>query len=181
MRRIMNITYMSLDGLTEQMEHWHYDLIDDELTKHGSDLLATCDALVLGRKTFEGFAETWPSETSDIADKLNSMKKYVASTTLQTADQWTNSTLIKGDLVEEIAKIKQEPGQNIMMYGFGPVARTLVQHGLLDELHLGVHPVLAGRGELSEMLFHQGTTAKLELIGTHALASGVIFLTYRPV
>lgn len=179
MRRIVSMAYMSLDGLIELMEHWHFDYIDDEVTKLVSDQLATSDALLMGRRTYEGFAETWPSATGDIADKINSMKKYVASTTLETAD-WTNSVVIKGDLAEEVGRIKQEPGQDILMYGFGPVAQTLVRHGLLDELHLGVHPVLAGTGGLSEMLFREGNAARLELIGTRPLGSGVVILSYRP-
>ena len=178
MRRIVSFTNMSLDGLIELMEEWHFDYIDDETTKIAEQQLSTCDALILGRRTYDAFAETWPARTGAIAEKLNSMKKYVASTTLDKAD-WNNSTLIRGNLVEEVAKIKQQPGQDILMYGFGPVAQTLLQHGLFDDLHVAVHPVLTGVGGLGEMLFRPGNAARLELTGTHALASGVVVLSYR--
>lgn len=179
MRRIVNITHMSLDGLIELMEHWHFDYVDGELTRHFSDQLAASDALLMGRRTYEGFAESWPSRTGEIADKINGMKKYVASTTMETAE-WTNSVVIRSELAEAVTTIKQEPGEDILMYGFGPVAQTLIEHGLLDELHLGVNPVLAGTGGLSEMLFREGNAARLELTGTHALGSGVVILSYRP-
>ena len=124
------------------------------------------------------------------------MKKYVASTTLEKAD-WTNSTVIDGDLVEEVTKIKELPGRDILMFGFGPVARTLLQHGLLDEIRLWVHPVLVGAGSPSDLLFREGNTSRMtpvdtrtlgsggpdsrmKLVDNKTLASGIVILSYQP-
>ena len=126
MRRIINSTNVSLDGVVEIMGGWgwHFEYVADAFDELTRDHLAACDALLMGRRTYETFAEAWPSQTGDYADRINSMKKYVASTTLDKA-AWTNSTVIHGDLVEEVTKLKELPGQDIMMFGFGPVARTL--------------------------------------------------------
>jgi dihydrofolate reductase len=171
---------MSLDGLIETITEWHFDYVDDELNALTAAQLATSDALILGRRTYEGFAEAWPSATGEVADKFNSMRKYVVSSTLESAD-WTNTTVIRGDVAAEIARIKEEPGQDILMYGFGPVAETLLKHGLLDEIQVGINPLLTGAGGLDEMLFRPGNAAKLELLGTRALGSGIVILSYRPL
>lgn len=178
MRRIINSTFVSLDGLTEHLERWHFDYIDDDANAFTAELLSRSDALLMGRLTYESFAGAWPSRSGEIADKINAMRKYVASTTLRTAE-WTNSTIVEGDLVEAVAKIKQEPGKDILMYGVGQVAETLLKHGLLDELHLWVHPVLAGTGGLGDMLLREGNSARFELAGTRTFGSGVVVLSYR--
>jgi dihydrofolate reductase len=178
MRRIINSTYVSLDGLIEHLERWHFDYIDDEATAFTSELLARSDALLLGRRTYESFAEAWPPRTGDIADKINAMRKHVASTTLETAD-WNNSTVIRGDVADAVSELKRQPGQDILMYGFGPLAQTLVQHGLLDELHLWVHPVFVGAGDVSDTLLREGNSARFQLAGTRTFASGVVILSYR--
>ena len=131
MRRIINSTYVSLDSLIELLDRWHFDYLDDASNKVEWDQLLTSDALLMGRRTYEGFAEVWPSRD--------------------------------GDLAEEVAKLKQQPGQDILMYGFGPVAQTLQQHGLLDEVRLWVHPVFVGSGSPSDMLFREGNSARLRL------------------
>ena len=179
MRRVINSTYVSLDGLIELLDHWHFDYLDDASNKVEWDQLVTSDALLMGRRTYEGFAEVWPSRDGDFADKINGMTKYVASTTLKRPD-WANSVVIDGDLAEEVAKLKRQPGQDILMYGFGPVAQTLLQHGLLDEIRLWVHPVFVGAGGPSDMLFREGNSARLRLAGTRPLASGVVVLSYHP-
>jgi dihydrofolate reductase len=179
MRRIINSTYVSLDGLIEHLEHWHFAYLDDEANSFAWDQLAASDAMLMGRRTYEGFAASWPSHTGAFADKINSMQKYVASTTLKQAD-WTNATIITGDLVEEVAWRKQQPGQDILMYGFGPVAQTLLQHGLLDEIRLWFHPVFAGVGGPSELLFRAGNTASMKLVATKVLGSGIVILSYQP-
>ena len=139
MRRIINSTYVSLDGVIEHPEQWQFDYLDDATNKFESDQLFASDALLMGRRTYQSFAEAWPSQTGPFADKINTMPKYVASTTLQQAD-WPDTTIINGDLVQEVTKLKQQPGNDILMYGFGPVAQTLLAHGLLDEVRLWVHP-----------------------------------------
>lgn len=173
MRRIINSTNVSLDGIGEIMGGWgwHFEYVDDAFDELTWDHLAACDALLMGRRTYESFAEAWPSQAGDYADKINSMKKYVASTTLEKAD-WTNSTVIDGDRVEEVTKIKELPGRDILMFGFGPVAQTLLQHGLLDEIRLWVHPVLVGAGSPTELVFREGTVSTMKLVDNKTLASG---------
>jgi dihydrofolate reductase len=179
MRRIINSTYVSLDGVIEHPEQWQFDYLDDTTNQFEADQLAASDALLMGRRTYQGFAEAWPSQNGPSADKINTMAKYVASTTLQQAD-WANTTVIRGDLVQEVAKLKQQPGNDILMYGFGPVAQTLLAHGLLDELRLWVHPVFIGTGGPSDLLFRQGNSARMTLVDTKPLGLGVVILSYRP-
>jgi dihydrofolate reductase len=172
---------MSLDGLIERMELWHFDYLDDEATQIQMEDIQAADAVLMGRGTYDVFAKAWPTRTgNEMADRFNSMAKYVASTTL-TDPEWNNTTVIDSDLVETIAKLKTQPGQDIIMYGFGPVAQTLLENGLLDEIKLWVHPILVGTGNLSDMLFSEGSASKLNLVGNRALGSGVVVLTYHPV
>ena len=181
MRRIVNSTNVSLDGVVEIMGSWpwHFEYVDDAFNELTWEHLSACDALLMGRRTYESFAEAWPSQTGDYADRINSMEKYVASTTLRKAD-WTNSTVIDGDLVEEVTKIKELPGRDILMFGFGPVAQTLLQRYLLDEIRLWVHPVLVGAGSPSDLLFREGNASRLKLVETKTLASGIVILSYQP-
>jgi dihydrofolate reductase len=179
MRRIINSTFVSLDGVIEHLERWHFEYIDDESNAFTSELLSTSDALLMGRRTYESFAEAWPSRSGELPDKINAMTKYVASSTLEKAD-WRNSTVIEGDLAQAVAKLKQEPGRDILMYGVGPVAETLMKHGMLDELHLWVHPVFAGVGGVGDTLLREGNSARFKLAGTRTFDSGVVVLSYRP-
>jgi dihydrofolate reductase len=178
-RRIINSTYVSLDGLIEHLDKWHFDYLDDISNDFESEQLAGCDALLMGRRTYEVFAQAWPPRTGEAADKINGMRKYVASTTLGQAE-WANTTVLGGDLVKEVTELKQQPGGDILTYGFGPVAHTLLRHGLLDEVRLWVHPVFAGVGDPSNLLFREGGTARMRLLDTRVLPSGVVILFYRP-
>jgi dihydrofolate reductase len=181
MRRIINSTNISLDGVVEIMGDWgwHFEYMDETLDTLTWEHLLASDTLLMGRRTYEVFAESWPSRTGDYADRINSVKKYVVSTTLEKAD-WTHSTVLKGDLVREVSEIKQQDGQDILMYGFGPVARTLLQNGLLDEIRLWVHPVLVGAGNASDLLFRDGSTSRLKLVDNTTLESGIVILSYEP-
>jgi dihydrofolate reductase len=179
MRRVVNSTYVSLDGLIEHLERWHFDYLDDDSNAFEWEQLAASDALLLGRRTYEGFAETWPTQSGGFADKINAMTKYVASTTLDHGD-WANTTVLGGDLVEEVAKLKQQPGGDILMYGFGPVAQTLLANGLLDEVRLWLFPVFVGVGGPADLLFREGNAARMTLVGTRTFASGVVVHSYRP-
>lgn len=178
MRRIINSTFVSLDGVINHMEAWHFAFIDAEAEQIATEQLLASDALLMGRHTYEVYASSWPDRVGEYADKINSMQKYVASTTLANAD-WANTSVVRGDLVEQVAELKQESGRDILMHGFGPVARTLLAHRLLDELHLWVHPTFAGVGTTSDMLFSEGNNARLSLLGTRTLDSGVVILSYR--
>lgn len=177
MRRIINSTFITLDGVTEQLEKWHFGYHGDDAFDYAIERIQGCDALLLGRKTYEIYAAVWPGRDDPWADRANQITKYVASSTLETGD-WANTTIIADDLVKTVSEIKSRPGQDILMNGYGPVARTLVRHGLLDVLELWVHPVLFGAGAPTELLFHEGTEAKLSLAATRTLKNGVIVLTY---
>jgi dihydrofolate reductase len=179
MRQLINSTYVTLDGLIGDMEKWHFGYSDDASERVASELLAGADTLLLGRHTYDAFAGAWPTRTGEMADTFNAMKKYVASTTLEKAE-WNNTDIISTDLAETVARIKQEPGGHIVTYGFGPVAETLLQHGLLDELWLWIHPVLVGQIGTSETLFRDGNAATMTLLNTRVLDSGVVILSYRP-
>ncbi|WP_163509919.1 dihydrofolate reductase family protein [Fodinicola acaciae] len=180
MRRIINSTFITVDGVTEQLEKWHFDDHGEQAFDYAIERIQGCDALLLGRKTYEIYAAVWPTRDDKWAERANNINKYVASSTLTTGS-WDNTTILSGDLVEEITAIKAQPGQDILMNGYGPVARTLVEHGLLDVLELWIHPVLFGGGSPNELLFHEGTGAKLSLAGTRTLDSGVVILTYDVV
>ena len=177
MGKIINSTFVSIDGVINQMDAWHFDYVDDEQAQISLDQLDASEALLMGRHTYEVYASAWPNRDGAYPDKINSKLKYVVSTTLDKAD-WNNTTVIKGDLVTEVAKLKQQGG-DILMHGFGPVAHTLITHGLLDVLHLWVHPHFAGVGGPGDMLLRPGTNTRLELIDTQTLGSGVVILSYR--
>lgn len=180
MRRLINSTFVSLDGVINQMQAWHFEYVDDESDTVALEQLLASEAMLMGRHTYDVYASSWPGRDGEYADKINTMPKYVASTTLTKAD-WTNTTVIAGDLVEEVTALKEAPGGDILMHGFGPVAATLIEHGLLDELHLWVHPKFAGVGTTDDLLFREGNDARVELTSTRALGSGVVILSYRTV
>ena len=142
------------------------------------DEALAADALLLGRKTYEGFAEAWPSRTDEVgfAEKMNTMPKYVVSTTTDEAG-WNNSTVIKGDVAKEVVRLKQEPGGNILVYGSGELVKTLMEHDLVDELVLMVFPVVLGSGK---RLFQDGVDrTALKLVATKP-AGSVVILTFQP-
>jgi dihydrofolate reductase len=178
MRRLVNSTFVSLDGVVNHMDRWHFEFIDDDTEAIALRQLNACDALLMGRSTYEAYAGAWPERDGALADRINQVTKYVASTTLRTP-AWANTTVLRGDLTEAVSGLKQEPGQDILMHGYGPVAKTLLRDGLLDELCLWVHPMLAGVGTLDDMVFTEGLNQRLEFVDAHALASGVVLLTYR--
>jgi dihydrofolate reductase len=178
MGKIVSSTFISLDGVINHMEAWHFDFIDGESDALAMQQLRDSDALLMGRRTYETYASAWPGREGDYADRINAMPKYVASTTLQ-SPQWANTTVLDGDLAEAVAKLKQDIQQNILMHGYGPVAKTLVRHGLLDELFLWVHPMLAGVGTLSDTLISEGLNERLTLLDARTLSSGVVVLSYR--
>jgi dihydrofolate reductase len=160
---IVNSTFVSLDGVINHMEVWHFGYIDDESEQIAREQLQESEALLMGRNTYEAYAASWPQRDGELADIINQMPKYVASTTLDRA---------------EVATLKRKGG-DILMHGFGPVANTLVTHGLLDVLHLWVHPHFAGVGGPGDLLLNEGNDTALELIGTRMLRSGVVMLSYR--
>lgn len=138
-------------------------------------LLSSAVGLVLGRVTYESFAQIWPTMTGDVADKINSLPKHVASTTL-TETTW-NAEVLAGDAVEAVAQLKEAGDGTLVKYGNGPFSRALVEAGLLDELHLSISPFIAGCGE--SLLSGIRTTA-MDLTEVTELGNGVVVLTYMP-
>jgi dihydrofolate reductase len=161
----------------------------EEREKFKFDELAASDALLLGRVTYEGFAAAWPSmmeqyegprrtELQEYTDMMNGYPKHVASTTLQEPLEWNNSTLIEGEVAEEVSRLKQQPGKDILVFGSGDLVNTLMQHDLIDEYRLMVFPLVVGSGK---RLFREGIDDMvLYLVDTQTLGSGVVVLTYWP-
>jgi dihydrofolate reductase len=168
-------------GGSEGFAHggWNFQFWSDEATTYKFDELFASDALLLGRVTYEGFAEAWPSITDDIgfADRMNGMPKFVVSTTLQEVP-WNNSTLISGDVTEEVSRLKQQPGQDILVFGSATLVQSLMRDDLVDEYRLMVHPVVLGSGK---RLFGEGSaTTSLRLVDVKTFSSGIVVLTYEP-
>ncbi len=172
--------FVSLDGVTESPEKWQHPYFNDEMGEAVGAAMAAADAMLLGRVTYQEFASYWPgvrSEDQPFADYMNNTPKYVVSTTLDTVE-WSNSTLIKGNLAEEITKLKQQPGKNIGITGSTTLVQSLLQDDLLDELGLMIHPVVVGSGK---RLFEEGGDLKaLKLIDSKTFSTGVVSLTYQP-
>jgi dihydrofolate reductase len=180
MRRIINSTYISLDGAIENPQDWpsgrHKD--DGKGTQIQIDLLLSCDANLMGRRTYEGMAPVWTTMSGDpYSDHINAMEKWVVSTTL-TDPQWNNTEVISENVVEEIRRRKEQPGKDIVQYGYGQLTDTLVEQGLLDELRLWLHPFFVGRGNAEDLLFRNGRAARFELLDTTTLSSGIVILNY---
>jgi len=177
MRRLNAWLFVTLDGVIEAPEKWV--IADDEMFGAMEVDYANSDALLLGRRTYETFAASWPQRGSEVAnaDWMNNTRKYVASTTLE-SPQWNNSTVIEGDVSEAVARLKQEDGKDFMVNGSGALVRTLLRDDLLDELRLFVHPVVVGSG--IRLFDGESDPVELALTDSHAYDNGVVSLTYRP-
>ena len=178
MAKIVNSTFVSLDGVVNHMEKWHFDYLSDQSDQFALAQLEEAEALLMGRNTYEVYAGAWPAREGDYADRINKLPKYVASSTLSDPT-WHGTQVLAGDLVDEVRKLKETEGGSILMHGFGPVAKTLLRNGLLDELHLWVHPVLAGVGDENDVLFEAGLHARLETSNVQAFDNGVVVLSFR--
>ncbi len=175
MRKLIVTEFLSLDGVMENPQ-WTLKYWNDEIRDFKAEETDTSDALLLGRVTYEGFAAAWPNSKDEGADYFNNVRKYVVSTTLDRAD-WNNSTVIRGDVVGEIRKLKAQDGKNITVHGSGRLAQTLMQHDLVDSYRLLVYPIVLGRGQ---RLFEDGTTATLRLVSARPVSQGVLALVYEP-
>jgi dihydrofolate reductase len=177
MRKINAWLFVTLDGVIEAPEKWV--IADDEMFGAMQEDYAKSDALLLGRRTYETFAASWPERGSEVpnADWMNSTRKYVASTTLE-SPEWNNSTVIDGDVAEAVGRLKLEDGKNIMVNGSGALVRTLMRDHLLDELRLFVHPVVVGSGR--RLFDAESDAVELALVDSHVYDNGVISLTYKP-
>lgn len=180
MRRIFAGLFLSLDGVMESPEKWispYYR--SDEIGHEIESRMAAADTLLLGRRTYQVFASYWPNTTSDaqFAGWMNNTPKLVASTTLKTVE-WKNSSLIKGSVVEEITRLKQQQGKNIHVIGSATLVRSLLRAGLLDEIGLMIYPIVLGTGN---RLFDDGSDqTALRLVGAKTFSTGVVSLRYEP-
>jgi dihydrofolate reductase len=187
-RKVMVSEFVSLDGVIED-PRWTFRFMSEERENFKFDELTASDALLLGRVTYEGFAAAWPSmmeqyrgprraALGEYAEMMDGYPKYVVSTTLEEPLGWNNSTLIKGNVAEEVTRLKQQPGKDILVFGSGALVNTLMQHGLIDEYRLMVFPVVVGSGK---RLFGDGIeTTVLSLVETNTFGSGVVVLSYSP-
>jgi dihydrofolate reductase len=167
---------VTLDGRVDDPRDWALPGDDDEFVKHQTELLSHSDGLLLGRKSYEFFAAVWPARSGEFPDRMNSIAKYVASTTL-TDLEWENSQLIERDVPQAVAKLKQQPGQDLVMYGSHDLMHSLMEHDLIDEYRLWVYPVVVGKGRT---LFKDGVERMpLDLVDTTVIPSGVAILTYQ--
>ena len=181
MRKIINSTYISLDGVVEQPHKW--PSIERPSDGRGDEiqigLLSACDGVLMGRRTYESFAPAWQARSGDpLSDRMNALPKYVVSTTL-TDPAWANTTVISDDVVERVRELKAQPGQDIVQYGFGAVSTLLMDNGLLDELRLWIHPLFVGKGSADDVLFPKGPATQFVLTDSTILKSGTVILSYR--
>jgi dihydrofolate reductase len=175
MRRVVESTFVTLDGVISDPQNWSPPYWDDEHAAYAQKLMTPADALLLGRETYEGFAQAWPGRTGDYADRINRMPKHVASRTL-TETTW-NAELLGDDVPGAVAALKEEEGGDILKFGTGELDRTLLEHGLVDEFHFWIFPVLAGGGT---SLIDRIEPTHLKLAGTTPFASGIVVHTYEP-
>lgn len=185
MRKVVVSVYTTLNGVMSPVD-WPFPYASEDRGKYARDLLFASDALLMGRGTYEGFAAVWPTRTAADAgpgeegyiERINSLPKYVVSATVNEVT-WNNSHVIRGDVTDEVARMKQQPGQNILIYGAGPVAHTLLQHGLIDELRVWIYPVIVGVTGNTRRLFDDASDIPvLRLVETRAFTSGVVVNEY---
>ena len=186
MRQVVAVEYLTLDGVAQDpgpsgdFEHrgWTVPYWNDELLKYQSDLLFASGALLLGRVTYEEFVAAWPLRSGDpFTDRMNSLPKFVASKTLQGPLKW-NATLLKGDVADEVAKLKKQSGQNLLLYGSGALVNALMSRNLIDVYRLMVYPLVLGSGE--RFFRDGGGRTTLALSDVKTTATGVAVLTYVP-
>jgi len=182
MRKLIESTHVSLGGEIGSPQ-WAFPYLNEEHNDYAKRLLFAADALLLGRLTYEGLSAAYPAMTSGdsgvpnaFIERMNSIPKYVASTTLREA-AW-NATVIDGDVASFVADLKQQPGGNIIKYGNGPLDATLMENGLIDEFHLLMTPVAVGRGQHMFEAIENGPA--LNLVDVTQFSNGVVILTYTP-
>lgn len=183
MRKLVASFFISLDGVVQgpgpgddfELAGWTMPYWDDDIGAFIQAGMAAADTLLLGRVTYEGFAAAFASSIGPDAEAMNAYRKYVVSTTLERAD-WANSSLITGNVVEEVARLKQQPGRDIGMSGSGTLVQSLLEAGLVDELNLLIYPVVLGRGK---RLFQDASNRTLKLTHSKTSSSGVLLTTYQ--
>jgi dihydrofolate reductase len=192
MSRLVVTNFLTLDGVMQSPAHpdedrrggfehggWQSSYNDEVMGGAMAEGIASGGSMLLGRRTYEHFASVWPHMPDDnpFAQVLNNRQKYVASTTLAEPLEWQNSTLLEGDVLEAVAKLKQEPGKDIVILGSGELIRSLMPHGLIDRYVLPIHPLVMGSGIT---MFGGGSYAPLRLVDAKTTTTGVVIATYEP-
>src|SRR3979411_427968 len=177
--RVVATEDLSLDGVFEEPGHWSGPFFNDEAAEFKLAELQASDALLLGRKTYEGFAAAWPSMTDEagFAEKMNSMPKYVVSSTLDRVE-WPGSRLVQGDLAAEVRRLKEEPGKDLLLSGSAQLFNALMQENLIDLYRFMLHPVVLGKGK--RLFADGGAERPLSLSGCKTFNSGIVILEYEP-
>ena len=176
MRKIIEYTLVSLDGVFAGPAVQRFLAYrDDAYLRDGLGQLLACDAMLMGRTTYQEFANIWPGSAHPWAERINTIQKYVFSSTLESAD-WNNSVIVRGDIETEVTKLKEQDGGDLLVYGHGRLAETLLSRRLLDVLDISIHPMVAGSGKL---LFREGQNADMKLVAMKAF-SKIVKLTYEP-
>jgi dihydrofolate reductase len=177
MRNLIEYTLLSVDGVFAGADiSVFFEYRDEAYLRDGLGQLLACDALLMGRTTYESFAKLWPGRPHPWADRINAMPKYVFSSTLETAE-WNNSTIVRGDVVAEVTRLKQQEGRDLLIYGHGLLGETLLKHRLLDVIDLSIHPLVIGQGR---SFFREGEHTRLRLIAAKSFSKGIVKLTYEP-
>jgi dihydrofolate reductase len=177
MPKIIEYTLISVDGVFAEPAIAEFTKYRDEAyMRDGLGQVLACGAMLMGRTTYESFAKIWPRRTDPWADRVNAMPKYVFSSTLEKVE-WHNATLVRGDVVAEVIRLKQQEGQDLLIYGHGLLAETLLKHHLTDVLDLSIHPLVVGQGK---QFFRENEYASLRLIAAKSFSKGVVKLTYEP-
>jgi dihydrofolate reductase len=181
MRKVIASEFVSLDGVFEAPDQWHFPYFDEEMGEEIGRAMAASDAMLMGRVLYEEWADFWPRQDPEenlVAARMNGVRKYVVSTTLEEPLEWQNSTLIAGDVAEDISELKRQPGKDIVISGSGSLVRSLLTDRLIDELRLMIHPVVVGSGK--RLFEERGERIALELVDSKTFSTGVVYLTYRP-
>ena len=176
MRKVVVTLFVTLDGIAAEPQEWSFPYWNDGIQNFKEKELFASDAQLLGRVTYEGFAAAWPNREGKFAEHLNSTPKYVVSTTLDRAE-WNNSTVIRNNVAEEVRKLKEQPGKDILVHGSLTLMQTLMEHGLVDDYNLLVFPLVRGGGK---RMFKDGSTATLTLVEAKSYDTGVVLLRYQP-
>ncbi|MGY6025397.1 dihydrofolate reductase family protein [Streptomyces spinosirectus] len=184
MRKLIAGAFITLDGVVQdpggfsELERggWALDYFDDTSRRRATDALLASETFLLGRATFEIIEKAWSRNTGPYAEAMNNIPKLVVTRTLRGPLSW-NATALTGEAAQTVAKLKQEPGGDIIMYGSSTLMRSLLQHNLIDELNLGVHPLVVGEGK---RLFDSGLPRSLRFVSATPSATGVVTLTYAP-
>jgi dihydrofolate reductase len=177
MRKIKSNFFISLDGVVEAPDKWHFPYFNDEMGAAVAAGFSTADAMLMGRVLYDEWAAYWPGHADQpFGDVMNSMKKYVVSDSLQTAE-WENSEIVSGDVAAKLTAIKAQEGGDIAMSGSATTVRGLLREGLVDELNLLVHPIVVGEG-LARLFPPDEPSLPLELVSAETFENGVLNLSY---